>query len=91
MQDIVTDPSDTAIVQTIVGMAHNLGLDVIAEGVETEAQRQALAHLDCPSFQGYLFARPMPIQQFEQWLGQHSALAAAAPLSSPTPALRMRA
>ena len=88
VHDIVTDPSDTAIVQTIIGMAQNLGLDVIAEGVETEAQRQALARLDCPSFQGYLFARPLPLAQFEQWLMQQAELTAPSP---PRHAMQMRA
>lgn len=75
VRDIVTDPSDAAIVQTIIGMSRNLGLNVIAEGVETEAQQQALLHLECPIFQGYLFNRPMPLGQFEPWLGQQKPLA----------------
>lgn len=69
VRDIVTDPSDAAIVQTIIGMSRNLGLCVIAEGVETEAQRHVLQGLQCPVFQGYLFGRPLPLPQFEQWLG----------------------
>ncbi|MNV62536.1 Phytochrome-like protein cph2 [compost metagenome] len=69
VRDIVTDPSDVAIVQTIVGMARNLGLRVIAEGVETEAQRHVLQGLQCPVFQGYLFGRPMPMPHFEERLG----------------------
>ncbi|WP_084153944.1 putative bifunctional diguanylate cyclase/phosphodiesterase [Simplicispira psychrophila] len=94
VQDIVTDPSDQAMVQTMVDMAHNLGMDVIAEGVETEAQRQALLRLDCPTYQGYLFARPLPLAQFEQSLEQQATRAASATSSiSPpsTPALPMRA
>ncbi|MDD2711502.1 MAG: EAL domain-containing protein [Simplicispira sp.] len=87
VQDIVTDPSDSAIVQTIIGMAKNLHLDVIAEGVETPAQCQALARLACPSFQGYLFARPLPVAQFEQWLEQQTPLPAASP--SPLTSLQM--
>jgi len=70
VQDIVSDPSDAAIVQTIIGMARNLGLNVIAEGVETPAQRQALLHLQCLVFQGYYFNQPLPIVAFEQWLEQ---------------------
>ena len=76
VQDIVTDASDQAIVQTMVGMARNLGMDVIAEGVETEAQHQALLRLDCPAYQGYLFARPLPLAQFEQSLQPPAACAA---------------
>ena len=80
VQDIVCDPSDAAIVQTIIGMARNLGLNVIAEGVETPAQRQTLLHLQCLVFQGFFFGQPLPIGPFEQWLEQP-------PLSPvPTPA-----
>ena len=72
VEDIVTDPSDAAIVQTIIGMSRNLGLSVIAEGVETLAQRQALLHLQCLVFQGYYFSHPLPSAEFGQWLDQHS-------------------
>lgn len=57
--------SDGLIVQTIVGMARNLGLEVIAEGVETAAQRDLLAELGCTLYQGYLFARPGPVAVLE--------------------------
>jgi diguanylate cyclase (GGDEF)-like protein/PAS domain S-box-containing protein len=65
VRDITTDPSDATIVQTIIGMAGNLGLDVIAEGVETEQQRSFLAHNGCHAYQGYLFGKPVPIEVFE--------------------------
>jgi diguanylate cyclase (GGDEF)-like protein/PAS domain S-box-containing protein len=58
-------PADSVIVQTIIGMAHNLGVDVIAEGVETEAQRAFLEQHGCLSCQGYLFSKPVPIEEFE--------------------------
>jgi diguanylate cyclase (GGDEF)-like protein/PAS domain S-box-containing protein len=58
-------PRDAIIVQTIIGMANNLGMEVIAEGVETEAQRAFLEEHGCPSCQGYLFSKPVPIEQFE--------------------------
>ena len=80
VDDIVTDSNDQAMVQTMIGMANNLGLNVIAEGVETEAQHQALLALHCPSFQGYFFARPVALAQFEQ------ALFAQAPPALPVPA-----
>jgi EAL domain-containing protein (putative c-di-GMP-specific phosphodiesterase class I) len=70
VRDIVTDPGDAVIVKTIIGMAHNLGLEVIAEGVETEAQRSLLLDYDCRMFQGYLFSRPLPLAEFEVLL-QH--------------------
>jgi diguanylate cyclase (GGDEF)-like protein len=57
--------TDQVIVQTIIVMARSLGLQVIAEGVETEAQRQTLQELGCDQFQGYLLGRPMPIERFE--------------------------
>jgi diguanylate cyclase (GGDEF)-like protein len=68
VRDIVSDPSDAVIVKTIIGMAHNLGLEVIAEGVETEAQRSLLLSYDCRVFQGYLFSRPLPLAEFEALL-----------------------
>jgi diguanylate cyclase (GGDEF)-like protein/PAS domain S-box-containing protein len=68
VRDIVTDPGDAVIVKTIIGMAHNLGLEVIAEGVETEAQRQLLLDYECRVFQGYLFSRPLPLAEFEALL-----------------------
>jgi diguanylate cyclase (GGDEF)-like protein/PAS domain S-box-containing protein len=68
VRDISTDNSDKAIVSTIIGMAQRLGLDVIAEGVETEEQRQFLHDSGCHKYQGYLFGKPMPIEQFETQL-----------------------
>jgi len=68
--DIVTDSSDKAIVNTIIAMAHSLNLDVIAEGVETEEQRQILHDNGCTRYQGYLFSKPIPIEQFELLLRQ---------------------
>jgi diguanylate cyclase (GGDEF)-like protein/PAS domain S-box-containing protein len=68
VRDISTDSSDKAIVSTIIGMAQRLGLDVIAEGVETEEQRQFLQLSGCHKYQGYLFGKPMPIEQFEAQL-----------------------
>lgn len=65
VRDIATDSSDRAIVLTIITMAHTLGLEVIAEGVETEEQRQYLLENGCMNFQGYLFSKPLPIDQLE--------------------------
>lgn len=60
--------NDAVIVQTIIGMANNLKMDVIAEGVETVAQRDFLLASGCYSFQGYLFGTPVPIAEFETML-----------------------
>lgn len=68
VRDIVADSSDKAIVRTIIVMAKSLGITVIAEGVETEEQRQFLLDSGCTQYQGYLFGKPMPIEQFEKLL-----------------------
>jgi diguanylate cyclase (GGDEF)-like protein/PAS domain S-box-containing protein len=68
--DIATNQNDAVIVQTIIAMAHALGLDLIAEGVETAAQRELLDLRGCHAFQGYLFGKPAPIEQFETLLKQ---------------------
>jgi EAL domain-containing protein (putative c-di-GMP-specific phosphodiesterase class I) len=62
VRDIVIDPSDAAIVQAIITMGQAFGLNVIAEGVETEAQREFLDLHGCHTFQGYLFSKPVPIE-----------------------------
>jgi EAL domain-containing protein (putative c-di-GMP-specific phosphodiesterase class I) len=68
VRDITTDSSDKAIVRTIIAMAYSMNLDVIAEGVETEAQRQLLLKKGCKNYQGYLFGKPVPIEQFDESL-----------------------
>lgn len=68
MRNIAVDNSDQAIVRTIIAMAQSLNLHVIAEGVESEAQRQFLLNNGCTNYQGYLFGKPAPIAQFEALL-----------------------
>ncbi len=68
VRDINTDSNDAAIVRTIVAMGGALGLKVMAEGVETEVQRKFLELAGCSAFQGYLFGRAIPVQQFEDVL-----------------------
>lgn len=68
ISDIATNNNDETIVHTIIAMARSLKLDVIAEGVETEEQRQLLLKHDCHHYQGYLFGRPLPVDQFESSL-----------------------
>ncbi len=68
VKDVLTDANDAAIAQVIVGLSRNLGLDVIAEGVETLEQHAFLAQLGCSAFQGYLFCPPLPIGQLEEFM-----------------------
>lgn len=60
--------SSATLVRTITAMARSLGMQTIAEGVETPAQQATLLAQDCRFYQGYLFARPMPPAQFADWL-----------------------
>ncbi len=60
VRDVLTDPNDAAIACTVIGLGRSLGLDVVAEGVETAAQRKFLLRNGCQRFQGYLFGRPAP-------------------------------
>lgn len=68
VHNIGTKASDTTIIQTIIGMADNLGMEVIAEGVETQEQRDFLERNGCTLYQGYLFGKPMPLDEFEKKL-----------------------
>jgi len=68
VRDLISDGSDQAIVHTIIAMAKSLNLDIIAEGVETEDQLSFLLEKGCSSYQGYLFSRPLPLNQFEELL-----------------------
>ncbi len=72
VRDIASDPNDAAIVQTIIAMSDALGLEVIAEGVETEAQLEFLGSHGCRAFQGYLFSEPVDLGRFEALLNQGS-------------------
>jgi diguanylate cyclase (GGDEF)-like protein/PAS domain S-box-containing protein len=70
VKDIESDPDDAAICAATVSLAHNLGLSVVAEGVETQAQLAFLAKLGCECVQGYLFSKPLPAVQLEVWMAQ---------------------
>jgi diguanylate cyclase (GGDEF)-like protein/PAS domain S-box-containing protein len=68
IHEIEHNTGDAVIVKTIIAMAHALGLDVIAEGVEKEAQHLFLNRNDCPAYQGFLFGQPVPVSVFEKLL-----------------------
>ncbi|MGB6007273.1 bifunctional diguanylate cyclase/phosphodiesterase [Castellaniella sp.] len=70
VRDVLTDPNDAAIARTIVALGLSLGLRVIAEGVETEAQRAFLQRHHCHAWQGYLFSPPVPAADFETLVAQ---------------------
>jgi diguanylate cyclase (GGDEF)-like protein len=72
VRNIGVKDSDAVIVQTIIGMANNLRMEVIAEGVETEAQRIFLEKNGCPVCQGYLFGKPVPYEEFMRQLREHA-------------------
>lgn len=71
VRDILTDPNDAAIARTIIGLAQSLGLDVMAEGVETEAQRALLDRFGCGCYQGHLFCKALPIDELEVFMHEH--------------------
>lgn len=73
VSNLETDASDLALSEAIIVMAHKLGIRVIAEGVESEAQRIILRKIGCDYAQGYLFARPMPADEFELFLHNESS------------------
>ena len=75
VRDVLTDPNDAAIARTIVALGTTLGLHVIAEGVETQAQRAFLMDNHCHAWQGYLLSRPLPCAEFEALVFQYAGSA----------------
>ncbi|WP_298371862.1 EAL domain-containing protein [Azospirillum sp.] len=87
IHDLSIGASDASVPRAIVGLGRSLGLSVIAEGVETEEQLQLLRDLTCESYQGFLFSRPVPVEQLDPLLAKLTALRALpvnAPLPQPT-------
>ncbi len=74
VRNMVEDPSDHTIVRTVANLGHSLGLSVVAEGVETEAQASLLRADGCDIMQGYLYGRPMPSQDFINLVRSHRKL-----------------
>ncbi|MCG7983234.1 MAG: EAL domain-containing protein [Candidatus Thiodiazotropha lotti] len=71
VRDVTTDPEDAALCEAIIAMAHHLGLKVVAEGVETEAQWQFLRNSGCDYAQGYYFSQPLTVSDFTDHLDRH--------------------
>ena len=76
VRDLTVDADDAAIVTAIIAMARSLGLAVVAEGVETEAQLEMLKRMGCESAQGYHLAKPMPVSDLERWFANRVRAAA---------------
>lgn len=70
--DVLTDANSETIVRSVIALGQSMGMTVIAEGVETEAQRQFLAAHGCHQFQGYLLGRPMPLEDFCHFVQRHN-------------------
>ena len=68
MRDLGQDANDETLVRTIISMAHNLNLKVVAEGVETEIQYAYVKQYGCDTVQGFLFGKPVPFHQLKQLL-----------------------
>ena len=73
VSNIQTAPANQVIVRSTINMAHDLGLKVVAEGVETQSDEAFLKQAGCDLVQGYHYARPMPLEQFDQWLAKWPA------------------
>jgi diguanylate cyclase (GGDEF)-like protein/PAS domain S-box-containing protein len=73
IKDIASDPDDGAIVQTIIALGHKLGMRIVAEGVESEEQRQYLYRNRCDEMQGFYFAKPLPAAEFASMLADSRA------------------
>ena len=66
VSDMTTGPQGLSLVSTIINLAHSLKLKVVAEGVETEEQSRLLRLLSCDEMQGFLFSKPVPVEDFEE-------------------------
>ena len=86
VRDCLEDHNDASIAQTVIALGHSLGLEVIAEGVETAAHQAALQSWGCRFFQGYGISKPLPAQALEAFLTTHAAgTASASATTAPLP------
>jgi EAL domain-containing protein (putative c-di-GMP-specific phosphodiesterase class I) len=69
IQGLETEAQFAAVVRSAIEMGHNLGLKVVAEGIETELAAERLRRFGCDVAQGYWYAKPMPLDSFSEWLG----------------------
>jgi EAL domain-containing protein (putative c-di-GMP-specific phosphodiesterase class I) len=79
VRDLLEDAASGAIAQAILSLGKAMGLRVIAEGVESEEQQEFLIRMGCHSFQGFLFSRPLPLEEFQLWLPDSAESAAPIP------------
>jgi diguanylate cyclase (GGDEF)-like protein len=77
VRDVVSDPNDGTIVRAIVAMSHSLGIEVMAEGVETQEQLDFLKQSGCNHYQGFLFGQPLPIDEWDALLSDNALVASA--------------
>jgi EAL domain-containing protein (putative c-di-GMP-specific phosphodiesterase class I)/GGDEF domain-containing protein len=71
VRTMLSDPRTDVLIATMITMSHALGYRVVAEGVETDAELARLRELRCDEVQGYVYARPMPPEKFDEWIGNH--------------------
>jgi diguanylate cyclase (GGDEF)-like protein/PAS domain S-box-containing protein len=81
VRDLLVDTNSSVIAQTIISLSQAMGLSVIAEGVETEEQRDFLDQMECHSFQGYLFSPPVVLDKFERMLPPFAGAAGLVPVA----------
>jgi diguanylate cyclase (GGDEF)-like protein len=83
--DVATDPSNAVIVRSVIDLGHNLGLSIVAEGVETQQGLDCLGSYGCDIVQGYIVSRPLPVETFETWRDTWPGLPPAATAESARP------